>query len=175
MPFNPPPNWPKPPEGWVPPAGWTPDPSWPPPPPGWELWTDEDAAGEDDAPSAAAHRAPLGIRDTGDGGEYFGGEQAWSDDAPEHEVAPEPVDLIPSGSEDGGRTALAFDNLSAAHIGLRAEIRWEDAKRFELGTIASISSSSTALQVHFAGREQPAGIFVREGARLPNPTLFVWL
>lgn len=36
--FNPPPNWPAPPEGWQPQPGWTPDPSWPPPPPGWELW-----------------------------------------------------------------------------------------------------------------------------------------
>lgn len=36
--FNPPPGWPKPPEGWQPPAGWTPDPSWPEPPPGWQLW-----------------------------------------------------------------------------------------------------------------------------------------
>ena len=36
--FNPPPGWPKPPEGWHPPAGWTPDPSWPDPPEGWLLW-----------------------------------------------------------------------------------------------------------------------------------------
>jgi hypothetical protein len=36
--FNPPPGWPKPPEGWRPPAGWTPDPSWPDPPEGWQLW-----------------------------------------------------------------------------------------------------------------------------------------
>lgn len=36
--FNPPPGWPKPPEGWVPPKGWTPDPSWPPIPEGWQLW-----------------------------------------------------------------------------------------------------------------------------------------
>ena len=36
--FNPPPGWPKPPEGWHPPAGWTPDPSWPAPPEGWLLW-----------------------------------------------------------------------------------------------------------------------------------------
>ncbi len=36
--FNPPPGWPKPPEGWRPPAGWTPDPSWPDPPDGWQLW-----------------------------------------------------------------------------------------------------------------------------------------
>lgn len=36
--FNPPPGWPKPPEGWTPPKGWTPDPSWPEPPSGWQLW-----------------------------------------------------------------------------------------------------------------------------------------
>jgi hypothetical protein len=36
--FNPPPGWPKPPSGWVPPRGWTPDPNWPPPPEGWRLW-----------------------------------------------------------------------------------------------------------------------------------------
>jgi hypothetical protein len=36
--FNPPPGWPKPPAGWVPPRGWTPDPDWPSPPEGWQLW-----------------------------------------------------------------------------------------------------------------------------------------
>lgn len=36
--FNPPPGWPKPPDGWQPPKGWTPDPDWPSPPQGWQLW-----------------------------------------------------------------------------------------------------------------------------------------
>jgi hypothetical protein len=36
--FNPPPGWPKPPDGWVPPNGWSPDPAWPDPPDGWQLW-----------------------------------------------------------------------------------------------------------------------------------------
>ncbi|SOD71493.1 hypothetical protein SAMN05892883_1010 [Jatrophihabitans sp. GAS493] len=36
--FNPPPNWPHPPAGWVPPAGWAPDPAWGPLPAGWPLW-----------------------------------------------------------------------------------------------------------------------------------------
>jgi len=54
--FNPPPGWPKPPEGWTPPKGWSPDPSWPDPPPGWQLWlpTEEDAHaldGDQDAPT----------------------------------------------------------------------------------------------------------------------------
>lgn len=40
--FNPPPGWPKPPDGWVPPAGWTPDESWPAPPEGWVLWLPND-------------------------------------------------------------------------------------------------------------------------------------
>ncbi|MCZ7662875.1 MAG: DUF4041 domain-containing protein [Thermoleophilia bacterium] len=36
--FNPPPGWPKPPDGWAPPKGWSPDPAWPDPPEGWQLW-----------------------------------------------------------------------------------------------------------------------------------------
>jgi hypothetical protein len=39
--FNPPPNWPQPPAGWVPPAGWRPDPSWPALPFGWQLRIDD--------------------------------------------------------------------------------------------------------------------------------------
>lgn len=42
--FNPPPGWPKPPEGWRPPAGWTPDPAWPDPPEGWCLWIARDGS-----------------------------------------------------------------------------------------------------------------------------------
>jgi len=40
--FNPPPGWPKPPDGWVPPKGWSPDPAWPDPPQGWQLWLPSD-------------------------------------------------------------------------------------------------------------------------------------
>jgi HEAT repeat protein len=39
--FNPPPNWPQPPAGWVSPVGWQPDPRWPAPPDGWTFWVDE--------------------------------------------------------------------------------------------------------------------------------------
>ena len=38
MRFNPPPNWPTLPRGWVPQPGWLPDPAWGNPPPGWPLW-----------------------------------------------------------------------------------------------------------------------------------------
>jgi hypothetical protein len=38
--FNPPPGWPRPPEGWVPPPDWQPDPAWPPAPAGWPFYTD---------------------------------------------------------------------------------------------------------------------------------------
>src|SRR5215472_10417982 len=41
--FNPAPNWPAPPPGWVPPPGWRPSPEWPAPPPGWQLWIDDTA------------------------------------------------------------------------------------------------------------------------------------
>lgn len=63
MRFNPPPGWPQPPAGWVPPAGWNPDPSWPDPPEGWQLWlpdapeTEERAGGEN--PSADGGWDPL--------------------------------------------------------------------------------------------------------------------
>jgi hypothetical protein len=41
--FNPPPNWPAPPPGWVPLPGWRPSPEWPAPPLGWQLWIDDKA------------------------------------------------------------------------------------------------------------------------------------
>lgn len=39
--FNPPPDWPVPPAGWMPPPDWRPDPTWPPMPAGWQLWVPE--------------------------------------------------------------------------------------------------------------------------------------
>ena len=45
--FNPPPGWPKPPKGWVPPNGWKPDPAWPALPPGWQLWIPDGPQMED--------------------------------------------------------------------------------------------------------------------------------
>lgn len=45
--FNPPPGWPRPPEGWTPPSGWVPDPAWPKPPEGWKLWLPADAGDKD--------------------------------------------------------------------------------------------------------------------------------
>lgn len=62
--FNPPPGWPKPPEGWRPPAGWTPDPAWPTPPEGWQLWIpaesrpDSSLDDEARADSETTHPAP---------------------------------------------------------------------------------------------------------------------
>lgn len=52
--FNPPPNWPPPPPGFVPPPRWQPDPAWPPPPPGWRLWVPDDSVpgGPDDFDTA---------------------------------------------------------------------------------------------------------------------------
>lgn len=43
--FNPPPNWPAPPEGFNPPAGWQPDPAWGPAPEGWQLWVEDSVPG----------------------------------------------------------------------------------------------------------------------------------
>ena len=63
--FNPPPNWPAAPEGWVPPQGWQPDPAWGPAPAGWSLWVDEAghpaAAPVATAAYAAAAPAPAAV------------------------------------------------------------------------------------------------------------------
>jgi len=45
--FNPPPGWPKPPDGWAPPKGWSPDPAWPDPPEGWQLWLAVDSGSDE--------------------------------------------------------------------------------------------------------------------------------
>ena len=42
--WNPPPNWPSAPDGWVMPKDWQPDPVWGPAPEGWEFWSLNDKA-----------------------------------------------------------------------------------------------------------------------------------
>lgn len=70
MRYNPPPNWPQPPEGWTSPRRWAPDPAWGPPPVGWELWVNDAAkaarakeaarAGKQDAKEyVRSHRAEV--------------------------------------------------------------------------------------------------------------------
>ena len=56
--FNPPPNWPAPPEGFEPPAGWQPDPAWGPAPEGWQIWVDDSAASAASAAGAATEADP---------------------------------------------------------------------------------------------------------------------
>ena len=56
--FNPPPNWPAPPEGFEPPAGWQPDPAWGPAPEGWQIWVDDSAASAASAAGAASEADP---------------------------------------------------------------------------------------------------------------------
>ena len=56
--FNPPPNWPAPPEGFEPPAGWQPDPAWGPAPEGWQIWVDDSAVSAASAAGAATEADP---------------------------------------------------------------------------------------------------------------------
>src|SRR5664280_3084707 len=58
--FNPPPNWPAPPIGWVPPLGWRPDPAWGAPPAGWQVWVEVAAAALDLA-ATPVQRAAAGV------------------------------------------------------------------------------------------------------------------
>lgn len=74
--FNPPPNWPAPPPGWIPSAGWRPSPKWPAPPPGWQLWIDDAAPAPGPASDHPQHpvdtgrRRPVPIRHTGPSSHY---------------------------------------------------------------------------------------------------------
>src|SRR5664279_2023084 len=56
--FNPPPNWPQPPAGWVYPVDWQPDPHWPAPPDGWPFWVDE---GHSTPPQSEAPTIPIDL------------------------------------------------------------------------------------------------------------------
>lgn len=55
--FNPPPNWPAPPEGFNPSPGWQPDPEWGPAPEGWPLWVEDSVPGETIGPTSAPQAA----------------------------------------------------------------------------------------------------------------------
>ncbi|HEY6491901.1 MAG TPA: PrsW family glutamic-type intramembrane protease [Trebonia sp.] len=61
--FNPPPGWPAPPAGWLPPQGWQPDPSWPPPPAGWNFWVPSAAPPAPAGTSGASVRLSLEGKD----------------------------------------------------------------------------------------------------------------
>jgi len=58
--FNPPPNWPAPPPGWVPSPGWRPSPEWPAPPPGWLLWIDDTARASSQGRTVHRHAGGAG-------------------------------------------------------------------------------------------------------------------
>lgn len=58
--YNPPPNWPVPPEGWSPRPEWAPDPAWGPAPEGWEFWVDDGAPTAYGQPTPYGQAAPYG-------------------------------------------------------------------------------------------------------------------
>jgi hypothetical protein len=169
MRFNPPPNWPKPPEGWVPSAEWSPDPSWPPPPPGWKLWV------EDDSPAAKRMKSAVTrVERSSDDVEYFGDDRAWSDDSGQ---AP-PHDPLHAGAPapSAQPTEVAPEDLSVRHLGRHAAIRWDDEHKYDIGTIVAVSADSATIRVVLAGldtlisfqREVPAG-------GTAGPRVYVWI
>ncbi|WP_292976686.1 hypothetical protein [Mycobacterium sp.] len=160
MRYNPPPNWPKPPQGWAPYPDWSPDPSWPPPPEGWQLWVEDD----DDSDSQAA----LGqLKQAGDDGEYFGDENAWADDsgpAPAHED----LDALPTPQP----TEVAPQDLAVQHLGQYATVKWDDAQHYAIGTIVAVSADAAAVRLTLDGIDAPI-VFSRETAG--SPKLLVWI
>ncbi len=167
MRYNPPPNWPKPPEGWSPAAEWSPDPSWPPPPPGWQLWVD-------DAPVSSNTKTALNrLGQTSDDVEYFGDDRAWSEDSgrlPAHERASSGEPAAPPRP-----TEVAPEELSARHLGQRVTVRWDDEQKYDVGTIVAVSADSASINVTLAGIDTPVS-FAREAAHRgsANPRLYLW-
>lgn len=167
MRYNPPPNWPKPPEGWAPSAEWSPDPSWPPPPPGWQLWVD-------DAPAAGNATSALSrLGSVSDDSEYFGDDRAWSEDSgrlpARGQLNADAADAAPSPTE------VAAEDLTAQHVGRRVTVKWEEEHRYDIGTLVAVSSDATAVSVKIAGVETPIS-FPREGSGQgpTDPRLYVW-
>jgi hypothetical protein len=160
--YNPPPNWPKPPEGWVPPPGWSPDPAWPAPPAGWRLWVEEGT-------KAALSR----LERTGDDVEYFGDDRAWSEDSGRSPAVGQLNTAVPALPAQA--TEVAPEDLSVHHLGRHATIRWDEQK-YAIGTVAAVSADSAAISVTFAGVETPFS-FPRDQAPdgPAKPSLHVWI
>ncbi len=167
MRYNPPPNWPKPPEGWEPSAEWSPDPSWPPPPTGWQLWVE-------DAPSSSKATSKLSrLENASDDSEYFGDDRAWSEDS--GRLSTRGQMNADASDEARSPTEVAAEDLTGHHVGRRATVKWDDEHRYDIGTIVAVTSDESAINVKLAGVETPIS-FPREASR-PSPTdprLFVW-
>ena len=101
--FNPPPNWPAPPEGFEPPAGWQPDPAWGPAPEGWQIWVDDSAASSASAASA-----------TGDTTET---DPAW---APTQAVSTAPTASLSTASPVADPTGMSASAPSGDYAGAPA-------------------------------------------------------
>lgn len=98
--FNPPPNWPAPPEGFEPPAGWQPDPAWGPAPEGWQIWVD------DSTPSSGpASSAPAAVS---------GADPAW---APTQSVSTAPTAQMGAGAPVADPTGMSASAPSGDYAG----------------------------------------------------------
>jgi hypothetical protein len=77
--FNPPPNWPAPPPGWVPSPGWQPSPEWPAPPRGWQLWVEDVVSAPSQGGTARpANERVMALENEG-GTAKRGGMKSWLD------------------------------------------------------------------------------------------------
>ena len=137
--FNPPPNWPAPPEGFEPPAGWQPDPAWGPAPEGWQIWVDDSATSSGSAASAA-----------GAGGES---DPAW---APTQAVSTAPTAQMGTNASVADPTGMSASAPSGDYAG-------QAAGASPYAANMDYAQSPTPFQ----GQGAPGGRSLRRGAGSP--------
>jgi hypothetical protein len=55
---------------------------------------------------------------------------------------------------------------------MRAYIRWEDPRRYDIGTIVQIGSDHAGIYVRLMGTDDSIG-FLHEQSRIPNPHIYL--
>jgi hypothetical protein len=165
MRYNPPPNWPKPPEGWEPYPDWQPDPAWPPPPEGWQLWVEHEEG--PDSPAALGR-----LKHAGDDGEYFGDENAWADDSgPARSADDDQLDAVVSALPPHP-TEVPPEELAVQHLGQYATVKWADERQYAIGTIVAIAADVAEIRLTLDGIAD-AILFPRDTPG--SPRLLVWI
>lgn len=135
----------------------------------------EQDAPEDATGDSAAQKAKLALgrlESTGDDVEYFGDDRAWSADSGKM-----PIGQLGAGqpSPPAQSSEVAPEDLAVQHLGHPATIKWDDERRYDIGTIVAVAADSSAISVKLAEFEKPVSFLRAVPDQGPaNPRIYVW-